>query len=93
MDIALCADSATGKDCFEPRRLDGIKGIYASPVAAAKRVYFVGRNGTAVVIRHGPKFEVLARNTLDDSFAASPAIANDQIFLRGQKYLYCIAPD
>jgi outer membrane protein assembly factor BamB len=43
------------------------------------------------VIRHGSTYEVLARNTLDDGFDASPALVENEIFLRGQKYLYCIA--
>jgi hypothetical protein len=34
---------------------------------------------------------VLAKNTLDDGFDASPALVDNEIFLRGQKYLYAIA--
>jgi len=48
------------------------------------------RDGTTVVLRHGPAFEVLAENTLDDGFDASPALVEDQLFLRGRKYLYSI---
>jgi outer membrane protein assembly factor BamB len=33
---------------------------------------------------------VLARNTLDDGFDASPALAGNDIYLRGYKYLYAI---
>jgi hypothetical protein len=50
-----------------------------------------GRDGTTVVLRHGPEFEVLAENTLDDGFDASPALVDNEIFLRGYKYLYAIA--
>ena len=46
-----------------------------------------------LVIKHGPQFEVLAQNVLDDGFDASPAIVGDEIYLRGRKYLYCIASD
>ena len=41
--------------------------------------------------RHGAAFEVLAKNTLDDGFDASPALVDGEIFLRGYKYLYAIA--
>jgi hypothetical protein len=34
---------------------------------------------------------VLATNTLDDRFDASPALVDGEIYLRGYKYLYCIA--
>jgi hypothetical protein len=34
---------------------------------------------------------VLASNTLDDGFDASPAIVGDEIYMRGYRYLYAIA--
>ena len=40
------------------------------------------------VIRAGHDFELLAVNTLDDSFAASPALAGDNSYLRGDRFLY-----
>jgi hypothetical protein len=46
--------------------------------------------GTTLVIRHGPRFEVLATNTLDDGFDASPALVDNELYLRGNRYLYCI---
>jgi hypothetical protein len=44
-----------------------------------------------LVIKHGPTFEVLASNSLDDGFDASMAVVGDQIYMRGHKNLYCIA--
>ena len=43
------------------------------------------------MIRHGPTDEVLASNTLDDAFDASPALAGTELYLRGAKYLSSIA--
>jgi outer membrane protein assembly factor BamB len=60
-------------------------------VAAAGRIYIAGRDGTTVVVRHGRTFEVLAENTLDDGFDASPALVANEIFLRGYRSLYKIA--
>ena len=34
---------------------------------------------------------LLARNRLDDTFSASPAVADDALLLRGERSLYCIA--
>ena len=62
-----------------------------SPVGAGGRVYIPGRDGITLVVRHGGKFEVLAKNTLDDGFDASPALVDSEIYLRGYKYLYDIA--
>jgi outer membrane protein assembly factor BamB len=88
-----CLNAKTGKPLFGPRRLDGIQNVFASPVGAADRVYVVDRNGTAVVIKRGPAFELLARNRLDASFSASPAIVGGELYLRGERNLYCIAEE
>lgn len=83
-------DVRTGKPNYTQQRLDGIQGVYASPVAAQDRVYLTGRNGVVNVIRNSSTFELLATNQLDDNFDASPAIVGNEMFLRGQN-LYCIA--
>ena len=84
-------DAVSGKAHFEAERLEGLNGVYASPVAADGRVYVVGREGNTAVLRQGPRLEILAKNRLDDGFDASPAIVGKQIFLRGRQSLYCIA--
>jgi hypothetical protein len=50
----------------------------------------VGRQGTTLVLRRGATFEVLARNSLDDGFDASPAIVGQDLYLRGLHSLYCL---
>ena len=84
-------DAKTGKPHYQLQRLDGVPEVFASPVGASGRVYIPGRDGTTLVIRHGEKFEVLAKNALDDGFDASPALVDNEIYLRGYKYLYSIA--
>lgn len=89
--ILTCLDARTGEKRFGPQRIDGLSGVYASPVAAAGRVYVAGRDGETIVLKAGPTFEVLATNTLDDGFDASPAIAGRELFLRGRSHLYCVS--
>ena len=89
--ILSAFDAKTGKPHYQNQRLDGVPNVFASPVAAQGRVYFPGREGTTLVLRSGPTFEVLARNVLNDGFDASPALVDNEIFLRGYKYLYAIA--
>jgi hypothetical protein len=43
------------------------------------------------VVRAGGEFSMLSKNTLDDTFHASPVIVGNDLFLRGFKYLYCIS--
>ena len=85
-------DAKTGKALVEAERLEGVRQVYASPVAAAGRIYIVGRDGGAVVLKKSDKVEVLATNKLNDRFDASPAVAGRDLFLRGKQFLYCIAP-
>jgi outer membrane protein assembly factor BamB len=89
--IMTALDAKTGQPVLEQTRLPGIDSIYASPVAAAGRIYFVSRKGTALTLKEGPTLEVLATSTLDEPIDASPAIAGRELFLRGQKHLYCLA--
>ncbi|MCH7557097.1 MAG: PQQ-like beta-propeller repeat protein [Planctomycetes bacterium] len=89
--IISCYQAETGKANFVKQRLEGMGEIFASPVGAADRVYFVGRNGKTQVIKLSEKLQVLATNTLDDKFDCSPAIVGDELFLKGKEYLYCIA--
>ena len=60
---------------------------------AAGRVYITGRDGTTMVIAHGPQGEILAVNTLDERINASLAIVGQQLFLRGDRHLYSIKGD
>ncbi|MDB6038143.1 MAG: signal peptide protein [Verrucomicrobiales bacterium] len=89
--ILSSLEAKTGKVLIDAERLADIPGVYASPVAAAQHIYLVGRNGTSLVINNSEKLEVLTTNHLDEKFDASPAIAGNELFLRGQEYLYCIA--
>jgi outer membrane protein assembly factor BamB len=83
-------DAKTGKPHYQLQRLDGLSEVFASPVGAAGRVYITGRDGTTLVIRNGGTFEVLARNVLDDGFDASPALVDNEIYMRGYRYLYSL---
>ena len=85
--------TATGEDRPGAIRLSGIGNVYASPVGASGRVYVTDLEGATIVLSHEDTPRVLALNRLDDSFAASAALAGRELFLRGQKSLYCIADD
>ncbi len=86
-----CLDAITGKEHYFKKRLSKTGYVLASPVGTNKHIYIVGLKGRTHVIKHGPEFKVRAVNKLNDHFPASPAIVNDCLYLRGVKYLYCIA--
>jgi outer membrane protein assembly factor BamB len=89
--LLSCFDARTGEVHFERERLEGLHGVYASPVSARDRVYVLGRDGACVVLRKGPKLETLAVNKLDDDHTdASIALVDKELFLRTGHSLYCI---
>ena len=65
---------------------------YASALVGDGKLYVVTRNGGTYVLAAKPEFEQLAHNSLDDqsTFNASPIVANGKLFLRSDKFLYCI---
>ncbi len=91
--LLTCLDVNNGKLVFGPQRLPELSNVYASPVAAAGRIYFTDRDGTTLVIRAGDKFDVLGVNKLNEPIDASPAIVGKQMFLRSASNLYCIEDD
>jgi outer membrane protein assembly factor BamB len=83
-------DVRTGKPHYQNQRLDAVPNVFASPVAAAGRIYIPGREGTTAVIKAGSTFELLAANVLDDDIDASPALVGNTLYLRGHRHLYAI---
>ncbi|MCC6232268.1 MAG: PQQ-like beta-propeller repeat protein [Verrucomicrobiales bacterium] len=84
-------DARSGRPDFEAARIEGVFGVYASPITAAGRVYLVGRDGKTAVIRHAPQLEILSVNALEDRFDASPAAVGKDLLLRGHRALYCLS--
>lgn len=80
----------SGKDQPGTLRLGHLGNIYASPVAANGHVYVTDLAGTTMVLSHEPTPKTVAVNRLDEPISASAAIEGDELFLRGEKHLFCI---
>ena len=89
--ILSCVDAKTGKPHYEGERVDGVRDLYSSPVAAAGRVYITGRDGTTAVIEDGDDLEVLATNRLGEPVDTTPALVGKEVIIRGAKHLYLIS--
>lgn len=89
--ILSSVEARTGRLVLDAERIEGLNGVYASPVAADGRIYLTGRDGKTVVVAHGDSLRILATNALDDEFDASPALAGTDLFLRGHRHLYALA--
>lgn len=85
--FGTCLDAADGKELWRER----VGGRYhASPVAGDGKIYYTNLQGVVAVVKAGPKYELLSRNNLGETIVASPTIAHGNIFIRGEKHLYCI---
>lgn len=84
--IGFCYEAATGKIAWQERMGEH----HASLVSANGLVYFLSDEGIMRVVKPGPVFEQIARNELGEPCFASPALSQGQIFLRGDKHLFCI---
>ena len=66
-----------------------MKEHHASLVSAEGRVYFVNDFGTVRTVRPGKTYELLAESELGEKVMASPALSEGQLFVRGDKTLFC----
>ena len=56
------------------------------------KIFYTDRGGRTVVVAATPKFEKLGVNDLSDrsTFNATPAVAGGRLFLRSDRFLYCL---
>lgn len=85
---AQCFELETGKDVWEKERIPG--STWSSLIHADGKFYINTMNGDTVVLAANPKFQILARNSLNETNLSTVAISNGEIFIRTYKHLWCI---
>lgn len=85
--LLTCLDAKDGKKVWEH---DFEMDCHTSPTIAGGHVYLFGEKGLAVVVEAARQFKELSRTEMGDSFHASPAFAQDRLFLRGVTNIFCI---
>lgn len=85
--LLLCSDVASGEIVYEHDLRDS---FMASPSIAAGRLFLLSEEGVMYIAEVGPKYEEVAKCTLDEECHASPAFVNGRIYIRGIEHLYCI---
>ena len=83
-------EARTGKVLYEAARIPKPATFMASPVAYEDMIMLTSEEGDTYVIKAGPKHEVIRTNSLGEPVYASPAVADEKLFIRGEKHLYCI---
>lgn len=88
--ILTCLDARTGEVKYEGGRVPVPATFTASPIAFEGKILMTSEDGDTFVIKAGPKHEIIGTNTVGEPVYASPAVADGNIFIRGEKSLYCI---
>jgi outer membrane protein assembly factor BamB len=89
--ILTSYDVKTG-DVLKQARITGALGGYSSsPIGVDGKLYTISEDGKASVIQAGPQWEVIRVNDLDDGCKATPAIADQKLYVRAYRTLYCFA--
>jgi outer membrane protein assembly factor BamB len=91
--ILYCVKAADGTVVYE-KRLEPESGrIYASATYGDGKIYYVSREKGVYIVAASPTYKLLAHHTFKSDrsvFNASPAIADGQLYLRSDRFLYCI---
>lgn len=89
--ISAAFDEVTGETIWMKKRINNLGDYFASPIAGDGKIYVTGENGFIVVLKQAPELEILAKNDMEDTCVATPAISNGRIYVRTLKKLHCFA--
>lgn len=79
--------AATGEVQWQER----VGGDYfGSPVCVDGKLFGVATSGEVVVLNTGEKFEVLARNALDEKTHSTPAVAGGRMYIHTMRHLVSV---
>jgi outer membrane protein assembly factor BamB len=97
---AYCVEVNTGNVLGEerlPSRGEGAsRPIYASTLLVHDKLIAVTRHGGTYVLEASPKLTRLAHNQFaedDSDFNAAPAVSAGRLFLRSNRFLYCVGTE
>lgn len=80
----------SGKKLYQERLGSGTTAFTSSAVAGDGKIYFASEDGDVYVLKAGPAFQVLARNSLGEACLASPAISGGVIYFRTASRLVAV---
>jgi outer membrane protein assembly factor BamB len=85
--LAVCFEARTGKNVWS----EEFGGEFSSsPVLINGNVYATNEEGEVYVFAAAPTFKLLAKNLLGERVMATPAVADNRLYFRGETHLICI---
>ena len=95
--IAFCVEAKSGKPVYK-KRVSGVRGgrgikFFGSMILAGDHMFALSRRSGMFIIKTNPKYELVSQNKIagdESEFNGTPAISENQLFIRSNKFLYCI---
>lgn len=88
--ILTCLDALTGEVIYEGGRVPVPATFTASIVAVGDRLLLTSEDGDTFVVTAGTRHQVVATNSVGEPVYASPAVARDTLFIRGERHLFAV---
>ena len=82
---------SNGERLYQQRLGAGSSGFTSSPVAAGGRLYITNEDGHTYVLAMGREYKLLGENELGETVMATPAVADDTLYIRGRKHLFAVS--
>jgi outer membrane protein assembly factor BamB len=88
--VLSCYEDKSGIRLYQERLGGGTSAFSSSAVAGDGKIFLPSEEGDIYVVKAGPRFEVLAKNSMDEICMASPAISGGVIYFRIQSHLVAV---
>jgi outer membrane protein assembly factor BamB len=86
--VLTAYNAITGERIYQ-ERLGGKGGAFtASPVASDGKIYLSSEDGEVFVVKAGPKYELLATNSVGEVMMATPAISGGLVIIRAHNHVF-----
>ena len=91
MGLLACYNAKTGEEVYGKRRIEAkARAFTASPWAYGGKIFCLSEDGDTFVIRAGPEFELLGKNSLGELCMATPAIVRGGLIIRTESHVFRI---
>jgi outer membrane protein assembly factor BamB len=88
--LLACYEARTGRQLYNERLGTGRTAFTASPVAAGGLIYCTSEEGETFVVKAGPEFSIVQRNSIGEPCLASPALSNGALFFRTSGHVVAV---
>ena len=91
--LLSCYNAKLGELIYKNKIPGANGGITASGICSDGKLYYCIEQGDIFIVKTGPEFKLLAKNSLNDIIMATPAISDNILFFRTQHYLIAVSKE